>query len=148
MIKKFLIIMVFLGITLSSLPSITGYGFMGDKSPVYQSQTDKECIERTGVNMSWVETFTTDNYIHYVNREVEHALVYHDAEMLIFAIKGLEEVYIICGQVYLDGTQNWQLFEVDIYNSEDAFTKRYREMLCELATLIPEPEKKCIIKND
>jgi hypothetical protein len=98
--------------------------------------------------MSWVETFTTDNYIHYINREVEHALVYHDTEMLIFVIKGFEEVYIICGQVYLDGTQNWQLFEVDMYSSEDAFTKRYREMLCELATLIPEPEKKCIIKND
>ena len=68
--------------------------------------------------------------------------------MLLFVIKGFKGVYIILGQEYSDKTQNWQLFEVDIYNDGDAFTRRYREMLIELATMIPESEKKCIIKND
>ncbi len=125
------------------------YCFAGDnKSPIFQATTDTECIKKTGVNLSWVESFKTESYVHYVNRPVENALVCHKKEMLLFVIKGFKGVYIILGQEYSDKTQNWQLFEVDIYNDGDAFTKRYREMLCELATMIPESEKKCIIKND
>ena len=125
------------------------YCFAGDnKSPIFQGKTDTECIKETGVDLRWVESFKTDNYVHYVNRPVENALVCHKKEMLLFVIKGFGEVYIILGQEYSDKTQNWQLFEVDIYNDGDAFTRRYREMLIELATMIPESEKKCIIKND
>tara|TARA_Y100000296_G_C5169868_1_gene256685 strand:+ start:381 stop:833 length:453 start_codon:yes stop_codon:yes gene_type:complete len=145
MIKK--IITIFLSITLLFL-TVTSYCSADDRSPIYQGKTDSECIEQSGVNMSWVETFTTDNYIHYINREVEHALVYHDTEMLIFVIKGFEEVYIICGQAYPDKTQSWQLFKVDIYDDSDIFTEMYREMLHELATSPRKPEEKCIIKND
>jgi len=125
------------------------YCFAGDnKSPIFQGKTDTECIKETGVDLRWVESFKTDNYVHYVNRPVENALVCHKKEMLLFVIKGFKGVYIILGQEYSDKTQNWQLFEVDIYNDGDAFTRRYREMLRELATMIPESEKKCIIKND
>ena len=125
------------------------YCFAGDnKSPIFQGKTDTECIKETGVDLRWVESFKTDNYVHYVNRPVENALVCHKKEMLLFVIKGFGEVYIILGQEYSDKAQNWQLFEVDIYNDGDAFTRRYREMLRELATMIPESEKKCIIKND
>ncbi len=125
------------------------YCFAGDnKSPIFQGKTDTECIKETGVDLRWVESFKTDNYVHYVNRPVENALVCHKKEMLLFVIKGFGEVYIILGQEYSDKAQNWQLFEVDIYNDGDAFTRRYREMLIELATMIPESEKKCIIKND
>ena len=128
--------------------SITSSLFAGDKAPLFQSKTDTECIRESGVNMSWCESFTTKNFIHYVNREVEHALVTHKWEKIIFIIKGLKEVYIICGQEYPDKTQTWQLFEVDIYDNGDSFTQLYREMLRELIALNPEPEKKCIIKND
>ena len=125
------------------------YCFAGDnKSPIFQGKTDTECIKETGVDLRWVESFKTDNYVHYVNRPVENALVCHKKEMLLFVIKGFKGVYIILGQEYSDKTQNWQLFEVDIYNDGDAFTRRYREILIELATMIPESEKKCIIKND
>jgi hypothetical protein len=98
--------------------------------------------------MSWCESFATKNFIHYVNREIEHALITHKWEKIIFIIKGLKEVYIICGQEYPDKTQTWQLFEVDIYDNDDAFVKLYKEMLRELINLNPEPEKKCIIKDD
>ena len=128
---------------------VASFCFASDnKSPIFQGKTDTECIKETGVDLRWVESFKTDNYVHYVNRPVENALVVHKTEMLLFVIKGFGEVYIILGQEYSDKTQNWQLFEVDIYNDGDAFTRRYREMLIELATMIPESEKKCIIKND
>ena len=143
MFKKLLI--TFLGIVFFS---ITSSLFAGDKAPLFQSKTDTECIRESRVNMSWCESFTTKNFIHYVNREIEHALVTHKWEKIIFIIKGLEEVYIICGQEYSDKTQTWQLFEVDIYDNGDSFTQLYREMLRELIALNPEPEKKCIIKND
>jgi hypothetical protein len=143
MFKKLLI--TFLGIAFFL---ITSSLFAGDKAPLFQSKTDTECIRESGVNMSWCESFTTKNFIHYVNREVEHALITHKWEKIIFIIKGLEEVYIICGQEYPDKTQTWQLFEVDIYDNGDSFTQLYREMLRELIALNPEPEKKCIIKND
>ena len=119
-----------------------------NKAPIFQGKTDAECIKETGVDLRWVESFKTDNYVHYVNRPVENALVCHKKEMLLFVIKGFKGVYIILGQEYSDKMQNWQLFEVDIYDDGDAFTRRYREMLIELATMIPESEKKCIIKND
>ena len=118
------------------------------KTPIFQSKSYKECIRKSGVDMSWVEIVKTENYTHYINREVEHALVYHDSKMLIFVIKGTKDISIILGQEYSDKTQSWMLFEIDIYDNNDAFTRGYREMLRELATLIPEPEKKCIIKND
>ena len=125
------------------------YCFAGDnKSPIFHGKTDTECIKETGVDLRWVESFKTDNYVHYVNRPVENALVVHKTEMLLFVIKGFKGVYIILGQEYSDKTQSWMLFEVDIYDNDDAFTRRYREMLIELATMIPESEKKCIIKND
>ena len=128
---------------------VASFCFADDnKSPIFQGKTDTECIKETGVDLRWVESFKTDNYVHYVNRPVENALVCHKKEMLLFVIKGFKGVYIILGQEYSDKTQNWQLFEVDIYNDGDAFTRRYREMLRELATMIPESEKKCIIKND
>ena len=119
-----------------------------NKAPIFQATTDTECIKKTGVNLSWVESFKTESYVHYLNRPIKNALVVHKVEMLLFVIKGFGEVYIILGQEYSDKAQNWQLFEVDIYNDGDAFTRRYREMLIELATMIPESEKKCIIKND
>ena len=119
-----------------------------NKAPIFQGATDTECIKFSGVDLTWVESFKTDNYVHYVNRPVENALVVHKTEMLLFVIKGFEEIYVICGQEYLDGTQKWQLFTVDIYDDEDEFTRRYKLMLLELVTMIPESEKKCIIKND
>lgn len=119
-----------------------------NKAPIFQATTDTECIKETGVNLSWVESFKTESYVHYVNRPVENALVCHKKEMLLFVIKGFEEIYVICGQEYLDGTQHWQLFTVDIYDDEDEFTRRYKLMLLELVNMIPESEKKCIIKND
>ena len=143
MLKKLLI--TFLGIAFFS---ITSSLFAGDKAPLFQSKTDTECIRESGVNMSWCESFATKNFIHYVNREIEHALVTHKWEKIIFIIKGLKEVYIICGQEYSDKSQSWQLFEVDIYDNDDSFTQLYKEMLRELIALNPEPEKKCIIKDD
>jgi len=128
---------------------VASFCFAGDnKAPIFQGKTDAECIKETGVDLRWVESFKTDNYVHYVNRPVENALVVHKTEMLLFVIKGFEEIYVICGQEYLDGTQKWQLFTVDIYDDEDEFTRRYKLMLLELVTMIPESEKKCIIKND
>jgi len=125
------------------------YCFAGDnKAPIFQGATDTECIKKTGVNLSWVESFKTESYVHYLNRPIKNALVVHKVEMLLFVIKGFEEIYVICGQEYLDGTQKWQLFTVDIYDDEDEFTRRYKLMLLELVNMIPESEKKCIIKND
>jgi hypothetical protein len=125
------------------------YCFAGDnKAPIFQATTDTECIKKTGVNLSWVESFKTESYVHYLNRPIKNALVVHKVEMLLFVIKGFEEIYVICGQEYLDGTQKWQLFTVDIYDDEDEFTRRYKLMLLELVNMIPESEKKCIIKND
>jgi hypothetical protein len=143
MFKKLLI--TFLGIVFFL---ITSSLFAGDKAPLFQSKTDTECIRESGVNMNWCESFTTKNFIHYVNREIEHALVTHKWEKIIFIIKGLKEVYIICGQEYPDKTQTWQLFEVDINEPDDSFTQLYKEMLRELIALNPEPEKRCIIKDD
>jgi hypothetical protein len=119
-----------------------------NKAPIFQATTDTECIKKTGVNLSWVESFKTESYVHYLNRPIKNALVVHKVEMLLFVIKGFEEIYVICGQEYLDGTQKWQLFTVDIYDDEDEFTRRYKLMLLELVNMIPESEKKCIIKND
>ena len=125
------------------------YCFAGDnKAPIFQGATDTECIKKTGVNLSWVESFKTESYVHYLNRPIKNALVVHKVEMLLFVILGFEEIYVICGQEYLDGTQKWQLFTVDIYDDEDEFTRRYKLMLLELVNMIPESEKKCIIKND
>ena len=125
------------------------YCFAGDnKAPIFQGATDTECIKKTGVNLSWVESFKTESYVHYLNRPIKNALVVHKVEMLLFVIKGFEEIYVICGQEYLDGTQKWQLFTVDIYDNEDEFTRRYKLMLLELVNMIPESKKKCIIKND
>ena len=125
------------------------YCFADDnKAPIFQGATDTECIKKTGVNLSWVESFKTESYVHYLNRPIKNALVVHKVEMLLFVIKGFEEIYVICGQEYLDGTQKWQLFTVDIYDDEDEFTRRYKLMLLELVNMIPESEKKCIIKND
>ena len=143
MFKKLLI--TFLGIVFFL---ITSSLFAGDKAPLFQSKTDTECIRESGVNMNWCESFTTKNFIHYVNREIEHALVTHKWEKIIFIIKGLKEVYIICGQEYPDKTQTWQLFEVDINEPDDSFTQLYKEMLRELIALNPEPEKRCIRKDD
>ena len=119
-----------------------------NKAPIFQATTDTECIKKTGVNLSWVESFKTESYVHYLNRPIKNALVVHKVEMLLFVIKSFEEIYVICGQEYLDGTQKWQLFTVDIYDDEDEFTRRYKLMLLELVNMIPESEKKCIIKND
>jgi hypothetical protein len=125
------------------------YCFAGDnKATIFRATTDTECIKKTGVNLSWVESFKTESYVHYLNRPIKNALVVHKVEMLLFVIKGFEEIYVICGQEYLDGTQKWQLFTVDIYDDEDEFTRRYKLMLLELVNMIPESEKKCIIKND
>ena len=150
MIRKKIILPFFIIIVIISF--FGTYCFADDnknkKAPIFQGATDTECIKFSGVDLTWVESFKTDNYVHYVNRPVENALVCHKKEMLLFVIKGFGEVYIILGQEYSDKAQNWQLFEVDIYNDGDAFTRRYREMLIELATMIPESEKKCIIKND
>jgi hypothetical protein len=68
--------------------------------------------------------------------------------MLLFVIKGFEEVYIILGQEYSDKTQSWMLFGVDIYDDYSEFTQFYRKMLYELTSLIHEPKSKCIIKNN
>ena len=120
------------------------YCFAGDnKAPIFQGATDTECVKYSGVDMSWVEIFHTNNHIHYVNREVQHALVYHKEEEMVFVIKGLTEVYVILGQEYSDKSQSWQLFEVDINDDNDEFTKRYRGMLEELMTLARRPEQKC-----
>jgi len=127
--------------------TITSHCFSGDKIPLYQSKTYKECVKESGVDMSWIEIVDTKNYTHYINREVEHALVFHRYEKLIFVIKGLKEVYLICGQEYSDKTQSWQLFEVDINDNDDEFTQLYREMLKELVNRYKKPEKKCIPKD-
>ena len=128
---------------------VASFCFASDnKSPIFQATTDTECIKKTGVNLSWVESFKTESYVHYLNRPIKNALVVHKVEMLLFVIKSFEEIYVICGQEYLDGTQKWQLFTVDIYDDEDEFTRRYKLMLLELVNMIPESEKKCIIKND
>jgi len=143
-IKGMIVIATIVGITFGVMSYFNNtYGSQIDKAPIYQSQTDKECINKSGVDMSWVDTFHTDNYIHYVNREVKHALVYHKEEEMIFVIKGLTEVYVILGQEYSDKSQSWQLFEVDINDDNDEFTKRYRGMLEELMTLARKPEQKC-----
>ena len=143
-IKGMIVIATIVGITFGVMSYFNrSYGSQIDKAPMYQSQTDKECINKSGVDMSWVDTFYTDNYIHYVNREVKHALVYHKEEEMIFVIKGLTEVYVILGQEYSDKSQSWQLFEVDINDDNDEFTKRYRGMLEELMTLARKPEQKC-----
>lgn len=123
---------------------VASFCFASDnKSPIFQGATDTECVKYSGVDMSWVEIFHTNNHIHYVNREVQHALVYHKEEEMIFVIKGLTEVYVILGQEYSDKSQSWQLFEVDINDDNDEFTKRYRGMLEELMTLARKPEQKC-----
>ena len=118
------------------------------KTPIFQSKSYKECIRKSGVDMSWVEIVKTENYTHYINREVEHALVYHDSKMLIFVIKGTKDISIILGQEYSDKTQSWMLFGVDIYDDYSEFTQFYRKMLYELTSLIHEPKSKCIIKNN
>ena len=64
--------------------------------------------------------------------------------MVLFVIKGTKDVSIILGQEYPDKTQSWQLFEVDINDNDDEFTKRYREMLLELVNMITEPEMWCM----
>ena len=121
------------------------YCFAGDnKAPIFQGATDTECIKFSGVDLTWVESFKTEDYVHYINRPVENAMVCHKREMLLFIIKGLEEVYIILGQEYPDKTQSWQLFEVDINDNDDEFTKRYKEMLLELVNMITEPEMWCM----
>ncbi len=143
-VKGMIVIATIVGITFGVMSYFNrSYGSQIDKAPIYQSQTEKECINKSGVDMSWVDTFHTDNYIHYVNREVKHALVYHKEEEMIFVIKGLTEVYVILGQEYSDKSQSWQLFEVDINDDNDEFTKRYRGMLEELMTLARRPEQKC-----
>jgi len=118
------------------------------KDPIFQGKTDTECRKKTGVDLTWVESFKTENYVHYINRPVENALVVHKIEMLLFVIKGFEEVYIILGQEYSDKTQSWMLFGVDIYDDYSEFTQFYRKMLYELTSLIHEPKSKCIIKNN
>jgi hypothetical protein len=124
---------------------VASFCFASDnKSPIFQGATDTECIKFSGVDLTWVESFKTEDYVHYINRPVENAMVCHKREMLLFIIKGLEEVYIILGQEYPDKTQSWQLFEVDINDNDDEFTKRYKEMLLELVNMITEPEMWCM----
>jgi|TARA_Y100000310_G_scaffold345711_1_gene468670 hypothetical protein len=145
MFKKLLI--TFLSIVFFS---ITSHCFAGDKNPLYQSKTSKECIKESGVDMSWIEVINTRTYTHYINREVEHAVVHNKLEKIIFIIKGLKEVYIICGQEYPDKTQTWLLYEIDINEFDDSFTKLYKTMLEELVEYFnsdSEPETKCIIND-
>ncbi len=124
---------------------VASFCFASDnKSPIFQGATDTECVKYSGVDMSWVEIFHTNNHIHYVNREVQHAVVCNKKEMVLFVIKGTKDVSIILGQEYPDKTQSWQLFEVDINDNDDEFTKRYREMLLELVNMITEPEMWCM----
>ena len=143
MFKKLLI--TFLGIVFFL---ITSSLFAGDKAPLYQSNSYKMCIMESGVDMSWIEIVHTKTYMHYINREAEHAVVYNKLERIIFIVKGLGEVYIICGQEHSDKTQTWLLYGVDINEPDDTFTQLYEEMLIELANTIREPEKRCIIIDD
>ncbi len=143
-IKGMIVIATIVGITFGVMSYFNNtYGSQIDKAPIYQGKTDKECIDRAGVDMSWIEVFHTGSYTHYINREVNHAVVCHKDEMMLFVIKGTEDVSIIIGQMYSDGNQCWQLFKVDINDDSDEFTKRYREMLDELRSLAYKPEQKC-----
>ena len=143
-IKGMIVIATIVGITFGVMSYFNNtYGSQIDKAPIYQGKTDKECIDRAGVDMSWIEVFHTGSYTHYINREVNHAVVCHKDEMMLFVIKGTEDVSIIIGQMYSDGSQCWQLFKVDINDDSDEFTKRYREMLDELRSLAYKPEQKC-----